>query len=113
MSELRDVAEEYTGRDLKHWTEWHDSELIDQAACGCQERILLDNEYVREAIALNVIEPFRQKTEDLAAQLEQAQAALRWIYKNGLSHSTGRPADVNMALSDAFKKEREKNGTER
>jgi hypothetical protein len=47
-------------RDISHWTNWSDDELINQAAGACQSRVLLEDEAVREAIALNVIAPFRQ-----------------------------------------------------
>lgn len=47
-------------RDLSHWVEWEDSELLDQAAGAAQSRILLDDPIVREAIILNIIVPFRQ-----------------------------------------------------
>lgn len=55
-------------RDLTHWTDWTDGELIDQAAGACQDRALLECDYVREAIALNVIAPFRQKLTTLRAE---------------------------------------------
>lgn len=47
-------------RDISHWAEWSDDELIDQAACGCQHRALIDDQIVRESIAMNIIAPFRQ-----------------------------------------------------
>ena len=47
-------------RDLSHWADWSDGELIDQAAGACQHRALLDDQYVREAIAMNIIAPLRQ-----------------------------------------------------
>lgn len=47
-------------RDLSAWVEWSDDALIDQAAAAAQCRILLSDEFVREAIALNIIKPFRQ-----------------------------------------------------
>lgn len=56
-------------RDISHWADWPDGDLIDQAAGACQNRVLLEDEVVREAIALNIIAPFRQKI----AKLEQAQ----------------------------------------
>lgn len=47
-------------RDSSHWAEWSDDELLDQAAGAAQSRVLLEDEIVREAIALNIIRPFRQ-----------------------------------------------------
>jgi hypothetical protein len=47
-------------RDISHWADWPDSDLIDQAAGAAQSRELLENEVIREAIALNIIAPFRQ-----------------------------------------------------
>lgn len=46
--------------DISHWAEWPDGELIDQAAGASQNRVLLEDETVREAIALNIIAPLRQ-----------------------------------------------------
>lgn len=63
-------------RDLTHWTDWTDGELIDQAAGACQDRALLECDYVREAIALNVIAPFRQKLTTLRAENELMREAL-------------------------------------
>lgn len=47
-------------RDISHWADWPDSDLIDQAAGACQHRALIEDEIVREAIALNIIAPLRQ-----------------------------------------------------
>lgn len=47
-------------RDISHWAEWSDDELIYQAACGCQNKVLLEDEIVRDAIKLNIIAPLRQ-----------------------------------------------------
>jgi len=47
-------------RDLSGWADWTDGELIEQAAAASQCRMLLDDEIVREAIAMNIIAPFRQ-----------------------------------------------------
>lgn len=55
-------------RDISHWADWPDSDLIDQAAGASQSRVLLENEVVREAIALNIIAPFRQKIAKLEAE---------------------------------------------
>lgn len=55
-------------RDISHWTDWTDGELIDQAAGACQHRALIDDEIVRDAIALNIIAPFRQKLAKLQGQ---------------------------------------------
>lgn len=47
-------------RDISHWADWPDADLIDQAAGASQSRVLLENETVREAIVLNIIAPLRQ-----------------------------------------------------
>jgi hypothetical protein len=47
-------------RDISHWADWPDSDLIDQAAGASQSHVLLEDEIVREAIALNIIQPLRQ-----------------------------------------------------
>lgn len=64
-------------RDLTHWTNWSDGELIDQAAGACQDRALLECDYVREAIALNIIAPFRQKLTTLRAENELMGEAVK------------------------------------
>lgn len=63
-------------RDISHWTEWSDIELIEQAACGCQRRDLADDEITRDAIAMNVITPFRQRISTLTAEIEELQDAI-------------------------------------
>ena len=57
-------------RDLSHWAEWPDEQLIDQAAAASQSRVLLDDAVVREAIAANVIAPLRQRMKHLEAEIE-------------------------------------------
>jgi hypothetical protein len=47
-------------RDISHWAEWPDADLLDQAAGAAQSRVLLEDEDVREAIRLNIIAPLRQ-----------------------------------------------------
>jgi hypothetical protein len=47
-------------RDISHWADWSDSELLDQAAGAAQHPALIDDEFVRDAIAMNIIAPFRQ-----------------------------------------------------
>ncbi len=58
MSDWDDEDEEE--RDISHWAKWSDDELIDQAAAACQHRALIDDDIVREAIAMNIIAPLRQ-----------------------------------------------------
>jgi hypothetical protein len=55
-------------RDISHWADWSDSDIIDQAAGACQHRALIEDKIVREAIALNIIAPFRQKIAKLEAK---------------------------------------------
>ena len=52
-------------RDISHWTEWSDIELVEQAACACQRKDLVDDEIIRDAIVMNIITPFRQKIDKL------------------------------------------------
>lgn len=52
-------------RDISHWCDWSDGELIDQAAGASQSRVLLEDGIVRDAIAMNVIAPFRQRLAKL------------------------------------------------
>lgn len=52
-------------RDISHWCDWTDDELIDQAAAAAQHPGLLDDEIVRKSIALNIIAPFRQRLAKL------------------------------------------------
>ena len=47
-------------RDISHWAEWPDDDLIAHAATACQRRELIDDEVTRDAIAMNIIAPFRQ-----------------------------------------------------
>ena len=58
-------------RDISHWADWPDADLIDQAAGACQSLVLLENEIVREAIAMNIIAPFRQALAKARAESEQ------------------------------------------
>lgn len=55
-------------RDISHWADWSDSELIDQAAGACQHPALIEDEIVRDAIAMNIIAPLRQKIAKLEAK---------------------------------------------
>ena len=67
MSDLS-PAMQVSERDISHWTDWDDSELLDQAAAACQHPALIEDAIVREAIALNIIAPFRQKLAAMKAK---------------------------------------------
>lgn len=54
-------------RDISHWADWPDADLIDQAEGASQCREMIENEIVREAIAMNIIAPLRQRIAKLMA----------------------------------------------
>jgi len=52
--------------------------LLDNAACASQHRALLDDEIVREAVTLNVINPLKAEIERLQAEKELKNKRIDW-----------------------------------
>lgn len=75
-------------RNVSRWADWSDSELIDQAACGSMHPALLDDEIVRESIAMNVIKPFRQRVATLTSQRNKLVKALKLFECIDFDHFT-------------------------
>ncbi len=69
--------------DISSWADWADAALIDQAAAGAQSRVLLEDAVVREAVALNIITPFRQRIASLENTLVEHTAELIYLREHG------------------------------
>ena len=66
--------------------------LLDNAACGSQHRPLLDDENVRKAIVLNVMEPYENRIKELEADLEESKAISVALMRDNMSTSKLRAA---------------------
>lgn len=66
-------------RDISHWADWSDADLLDQAAGACQSPELIEDQVVREAVRLNVITPLRQALAKSRKRSDELCDALEYV----------------------------------
>ena len=57
--------------------EMTDEELVENAACCCQEKSLIDNQSIRDCIIANVAKPLRQRITKLEAENKRLHERIR------------------------------------